>query len=188
MVGSSISDERYTYIHDSKWPSEAADVHHIVVRKSSAKGFLVYLSALLILANGFHLFLVKDKSIIIVFWSFLLDVFLVKLMLQKPVKKESVIVMPAFGIQLETHYVSGKTIRRFVPIDKILKPTLSECVTPVTCYWSLSFIVRGEAELMLAFKELRPPVKMLVPIWKALCAVTGSGGSFDTLTDDGPWC
>jgi hypothetical protein len=59
MVGSSISDKRYTYIHDSEWPSEAADVHHIVVRKSGAKGFLVYLSALLILANGFHLFLVK---------------------------------------------------------------------------------------------------------------------------------
>lgn len=59
---SSISDKRYTYIHDSKWPSEAADVHNIVVRKSGAKGFLVYLSALLILVNGFHLFLVKVCS------------------------------------------------------------------------------------------------------------------------------
>jgi hypothetical protein len=62
MAECSISDKRYTYIHDSKWPSEAADVHHIVVRKSGAKGFLVYLSALLILANGFHLFLVKVCS------------------------------------------------------------------------------------------------------------------------------
>jgi phosphatidylinositol glycan class H protein len=47
---------------------------------------------------------------------------------------------------------SGKIIRRFVPIDKILKPALLECVTPVTCYWSLSLIVREEAELMLVFK------------------------------------
>lgn len=47
---------------------------------------------------------------------------------------------------------SGKIIRRFVPMDKILKPVLLECVTPVTCYWSLSFIVRGEAELVLVFK------------------------------------
>lgn len=184
----SISEERYTYIHDGKWPSAAADVHRIVVRKRGAKGFLVFLSALLILANGLHLFLVKDKSITIIFWSFVLDIFLVKLMLQKPVEKESVIVMPALGVQLETHYRSGKITRRFVPIDKILKPVLSECVTPVTCYWSLSFIVRGEAELMLVFKELRPPVKMLVPIWKALCAATGSNGSLDKLTDYGPWC
>ncbi|KAB1208361.1 hypothetical protein CJ030_MR7G023890 [Morella rubra] len=186
MAECCISNKRYTYIHDNKWGSEAADMHHIVVRKSRTKGFLVYLSALLVLANAFHLFLVKDGSIAITFWTFGLNVVLVKLLLQKPVEKESVIVMPAFGVQLETHYASGKIIRRFVPIDRILKPVLLECVTPVTCYWSLSFIVRGEAKLMLVFKELRPPVKMLVPIWKALCAATGSEGSLDTLTDDGP--
>ena len=47
---------------------------------------------------------------------------------------------------------SGKVIRRFVPIDKILKPVLLECVTPVTCYWTLSLIVRGESEMVLVFK------------------------------------
>lgn len=47
---------------------------------------------------------------------------------------------------------SGQVTRRFVPIDKILKPVLLECVTPVTCYWSLSFIVHGEADLVLVFK------------------------------------
>lgn len=46
----------------------------------------------------------------------------------------------------------GRTIHRFIPIDKILKPVLSECVTPVTCYWSLSLIVREEEELVLVFK------------------------------------
>lgn len=46
---------------------------------------------------------------------------------------------------------SGKVIRHFVPIDKILKPVLLECVTPVTCYWNLSLLVRGE-ELVLVFK------------------------------------
>ncbi|CAL5371408.1 unnamed protein product [Camellia sinensis] len=40
--------------------------------------------------------------------------------------KESIIIMPAFGVQLETHYS----------------------------------------------RELHPPVKMLIPIWKALCAAT----------------
>lgn len=51
-------------------------------------------------------------------------------------------------------YCSGKVIRRFVPVDKILKPVLLECLTPVTCYWSLSLIVKGEDELLLVFKVI----------------------------------
>lgn len=47
---------------------------------------------------------------------------------------------------------SGRAVRRFVPIDKILKPILNECVTPVTCYWSLAFLLHDEDELMLVFK------------------------------------
>ena len=84
-------------------------------------------------------------------------------------------VMPAFGVQLETHYLrfisfsfltnptfhlfsyfsmacSGKVSRRFIPVDKILKPVLLECVTPFTCYWNLSLILRGEAEMTSVFK------------------------------------
>ncbi|KAM1587635.1 hypothetical protein ACFX1X_027103 [Malus domestica] len=184
MVGSSITNSRYTYLHDRRRPCEAVDVHHIIVRKSGAKGLFVYLFAVVILATAFYVFFVKEKSVIIVLWSLLLDAFLVKL-LQKSVEKESIMVMPAFGVQLETHYVSGKIIRRFVPMDKILKPVVLECVTPVTCYWSLSFIVHGEAELVLVFKELRPPMKMLVPIWKALCAATGTNGSSNACMEDG---
>ncbi|MBA0643202.1 hypothetical protein Goklo_027513 [Gossypium klotzschianum] len=82
---------------------------------------------------------------------------------------ESVIIMPVFGVQLETHYTSGRIIRRFIPAGEILKPVLLECVTPVTCYWSLSLLVRGKEELVLVFKELHPPMKMLLPVWKALC-------------------
>ncbi|CAM8995963.1 unnamed protein product [Rhodiola kirilowii] len=63
-----------------------------------------------------------------------------------------------------------KVVRRFVPTGKLLQPVLNECVTTVTCYWSLSTVIHGEEELLLVFKELRPPVKMLVPVWKALCA------------------
>ncbi|TVU17393.1 hypothetical protein EJB05_33426, partial [Eragrostis curvula] len=64
---------------------------------------------------------------------------------------------------------SGRVDRRFVPIGKILKPLLNECVTPVTCYWSLALLLRDEEELLLVFQKFRPPVKMLVPVWKALC-------------------
>jgi hypothetical protein len=47
---------------------------------------------------------------------------------------------------------SGRLHRQFVPISKILKPVLNECVTPVTCYWSLALLLRDGDELMLVFK------------------------------------
>lgn len=47
---------------------------------------------------------------------------------------------------------SGEVIRSFVPVDKILKPVLLECLTPVTCYWTLSLIVCEESEMVLVFK------------------------------------
>ncbi|KAL9249881.1 hypothetical protein AKJ16_DCAP22349 [Drosera capensis] len=95
---------------------------------------------------------------------------LVRLVRRRIVEKESVVIIPAFGVQLETQYRSGRVVRRFVPCNSILKPVLNECVTPVTCYWSLALILRDEDDLMLVFEELRPPLNMLVPIWKALCA------------------
>ncbi|KAK2400730.1 phosphatidylinositolglycan protein [Trifolium repens] len=142
MVEFSISNARYTYVHDQKYPSENADIHHIILRRNGSKYFFVYASALLVLACAIYLYFLEEKSISLVYYSLLFDIFLVKLLLRKPVNKESVVIMPAFGVQLETHYMSGKVVRCFVPIDKILKP------------------------------NLRPPIKMLVRVWKALCAAT----------------
>ncbi|XP_022971392.1 uncharacterized protein LOC111470129 [Cucurbita maxima] len=168
MAKFSITDWRYGYFSDSKWQSEAVDIHHVVVlrNRSNGKGFLFYILA----ALAFCFFILKGQSIFVVLWCWVLNVLFAKKLFKGTVEKESVMVMPNFGVQLETHYTSGKVICRFVPVDKILKPVLHECVTPVTCYWSLSLIIQGEDKLLLVFKELRPPVKMLVPIWKALCA------------------
>ncbi|XP_010266208.1 PREDICTED: uncharacterized protein LOC104603777 isoform X2 [Nelumbo nucifera] len=185
MADISFSNERYTYIHDiHKGSIQAIDNHHIVVRKSNARGFLLHICILTFLAIACYLFLLKEKSSIIYLSSILLGLTLVRLLHWKSVVKESVVIMPAFGVQLETHYGSGRVVRRFVPMGNILRPVLNECVTPVTCYWSLALIVRGEAELMLVFKELRPPVKMLVPIWKALCAAIDIKESTDEVAKD----
>ncbi|XP_044469497.1 uncharacterized protein LOC123198789 [Mangifera indica] len=179
----SIVNGRYAYARECKWPIEAIDIHHIFVRRSRAKRFFLYLSVVFVLSNSLFIFLYKSESISMLLWSFVLSGFFVKLSLWKPVEKESVIIMPALGVQLETHYLSGRIIRRFFPLGKILRPVLLECVTPITCYWSLSLVVRDEGELTLVFKELRPPVKMLVPIWKALCATVDDKKGPDT--DDG---
>ncbi|XP_050219833.1 uncharacterized protein LOC126670206 [Mercurialis annua] len=185
MAEFTIRNHRYTYIHDSKYPSEAIDTHIVVLGSSNRKRFIICLVAFVLLVNTLVLFKVKDISISILLWIFLLSAIFVKLLVLKPVVKESVVVMPAFGVQLETHYMSGRIERRFVPIDKILKPVLIECVNPVTCYWSLSLILRGEAELLLVFKELRPPVKMLIHIWKALCRSSGCKENPGTSATDG---
>ncbi|KAL2520471.1 phosphatidylinositolglycan-related [Forsythia ovata] len=175
-----FSEGRYTYINDTnKGPPDAIDIHHIIISRSSVQSYIFYLFILLSATFCFSfshrcLSSLQDQSIAFLF-SFSLAVCLVKSWRGKQVEKGSVTILPSFGVQLETTYRSGRTVRRFVPISKILKPVLNECVTPVTCYWSLSLIIREEEELLLVFKELHPPITMLVPIWKALCAAIVSG-------------
>ena len=48
--------------------------------------------------------------------------------------------------------LSGRAERHFMPIGKILKPLLNECVTPVTCYWSLALLLHDKNEIMLVFQ------------------------------------
>ncbi|CAI9757833.1 unnamed protein product [Fraxinus pennsylvanica] len=169
-----ISEGQCTYINDTnKGPPDAIDIHHIIISRSNASSYIFYVFILLS-ATFCFLLLPQDMSMAVLF-SFSLAVFLVKSWQGKHVEKESVTILPSFGVQLETTYRSGRTVRHFVPISKIMKPVLNECVTPVTCYWSLSLIIREEEDLLLVFKELRPPITMLIPIWKALCAAIVSG-------------
>lgn len=173
MHQGSLSHKKYSYSHhDQKGPSQAIDVHDISIKKSKTRVILSYVGILVFLATTCYSLLVKEELSTSSFWSIFAGVLLAKCLQYKPVKKESVVIMPTFGVQLETHFWSGRVIHRFVPIGKILRPVLNECVTPVTCYWSLAFMLHGEEKLMLVFQELQPPVKMLVPVWKALCAAT----------------
>ncbi|XP_008809982.2 uncharacterized protein LOC103721509 [Phoenix dactylifera] len=173
MHRGSFSHKKYSYSHhNQKGPSQAIDVHDIFMKKSKTRVILSYVGNLVFLANTCYSLLVKEELSTSSFWIIFVGVLFAKCLQYKPVKKESVVIMPTFGVQLETHFWSGRVIHRFVPIGKILRPVLNECVTPVTCYWSLALMLRGEENLLLVFQELQPPVKMLVPVWKALCAAT----------------
>ncbi|KAL8243442.1 hypothetical protein R6Q59_009700 [Mikania micrantha] len=168
-----ISNARFIYVHDNhKFPPHTVDTHHIIVRRSAMKSIVICLLAILLIAYAAFLHFEKGKPVTTVIWSLFMFAILIKLLIQRPIVKESVIIMPEFGVQLETHYGSGKIIRRFIPVSKILKPVLNEHVTPVTCCWCLSLLIRDENELTLVFKKFRPPLKLLVPIWKALCVAT----------------
>ncbi|KAL6317642.1 hypothetical protein AAG906_030395 [Vitis piasezkii] len=179
MTKIQIVNMRYIYIHDgSVGPHKKIDSHHIVIQKGKAWIFIVHLFLSLFSATAFYHIL--ENFFTALLCSIILSAFLVKSLYQKLIVKESVVIFPAFGVQLETHYESGRVFRRFIPIDKILKPVLNEHVTPFTCYWSLALVVRGKEELILAFKEVKLPVKMLIPIWKALCVATCTEETMDT--------
>ncbi|KAM7256449.1 hypothetical protein ACFE04_012190 [Oxalis oulophora] len=168
-----FANARYTYMHDvTEEPQKIVDCHHIIAKVSNALVFFVFITFLTLLALALCLYSGTEGfslSLFILFGArFVYSIY------QKQVVKESVVIIPAFGIQLETRYRSGKVVHNFVPVDDILKPVLNENVTPFTCYWSLGFIIRDKEELVLAFKNIRPPVKMLAPVWKALCVATNT--------------
>lgn len=167
-----ISSGIYRYTHRCE---SGVNIHDIFVERSAFRVLFSYVGATCLLANVCRTLLSKESLCLGSFWSVLFSAIVAKCLQYKPVKKESLVIMPAFGIQLEQHFWSGRVDRKFVPISKILQPVLNECVTPVTCYWSLALLLRDEDETMLVFQNLHPPVKLLLPIWKALCAFTNSG-------------
>ncbi|URE13753.1 GPI-GlcNAc transferase complex, PIG-H component [Musa troglodytarum] len=141
------SNSKHSYTHlNGKGPSEAIDVHDITVKKSRLRIFSSYSGAAVFLTATLYLVVLKELCISSI-WSILVCFSLAKVLHHKPVKKESVVIMPAFGVQLETHY------------------------------WSLALILRDEDELTLVFQKLQPPVRMLVPVWKKLCAATDCKGN-----------
>lgn len=166
-----MSDGLYTYKHHRE---RGADIHTIFVKKSKFRILLSFIGTTFLLVSVCCALLSKDGLCLCSLWSISFASVIAKCLRCDPVKKESLVIMPTFGIQLEQHFWSGRVHRKFVPIGKILRPVLNEHVTPISCYWSLALLLREEYELMLVFKSLNPPVKMLVPIWKALCAFVDS--------------
>ncbi|CAO2185817.1 unnamed protein product [Urochloa humidicola] len=166
-----IFDGMYAYKHRCEG---GADIHDIVVKKSSFRILLYYIGTICLLMTVCGILLSKDSLGFGSLWSISFAGIIAKWLRCDPVKKESLVIMPTFGVQLEQHFWSARVHRKFVPAGKILKPVLNEYVTPVTCYWRLALLLREEYGLMLVFKNLNPPVKMLIPIWKALCAFVDS--------------
>ncbi|EPS60704.1 hypothetical protein M569_14101 [Genlisea aurea] len=177
------SEGRFSYVREArKRHSKAIDAHHIFLRRYGARfpalsayyGSITLSLFLFVLFNVDSIYTIPAKlfrfNFSVALWILASAAF-IWIHRRKQVERESVIIFPSLGVQLEIVYRSGKrVVRRFVPMGKILKPVLNECVTPVTCYWSLSLILRGEEELLLVFKNLYPPVTMLRPIWEALLA------------------
>uniref|UniRef100_A0A0E0MRU2 Phosphatidylinositol N-acetylglucosaminyltransferase subunit H conserved domain-containing protein n=1 Tax=Oryza rufipogon TaxID=4529 RepID=A0A0E0MRU2_ORYRU len=160
-----MSSGVYTYKHHCEG---GFDIHEIYIKRSKFRVLFSYVGEIFLFAN--------ESLCINSFWSISFAFAVAKCLKYKPVKKESLLIMPTFGVQLEQHFWSGRVHRQFVPVGKLLKPVLNEHVTPITCYWSLVLLLHSEDKLVRVFKKVYPPVKMMVPIWKALDAFTNYGG------------
>uniref|UniRef100_A0A0E0FGR7 Phosphatidylinositol N-acetylglucosaminyltransferase subunit H conserved domain-containing protein n=1 Tax=Oryza nivara TaxID=4536 RepID=A0A0E0FGR7_ORYNI len=168
-----MSSGVYTYKHHCEG---GFDIHEIYIKRSKFRVLFSYVGEIFLFANVLHALLLKESLCINSFWSISFAFAVAKCLKYKPVKKESLLIMPTFGVQLEQHFWSGRVHRQFVPVGKLLKPVLNEHVTPITCYWSLVLLLHSEDKLVRVFKKVYPPVKMMVPIWKALDAFTNYGG------------
>lgn len=172
------SNSRYSYLceHGEERGFPLVNTHRVIVKKrSKLRGRLSYLLSLsLVLALSYSIFFSVVTVAVGLQWV-IVAYGLVSLVLQRnSVEEEAVVVMPTFGVQLETSYYSGKVQRQFVPLKRILAAVINEAVTPTSCYYYLALLLRDDSKLVLAFKELRPPLSVLVPIWKALCEAVGN--------------
>uniref|UniRef100_A0A0D9UX63 Phosphatidylinositol N-acetylglucosaminyltransferase subunit H conserved domain-containing protein n=1 Tax=Leersia perrieri TaxID=77586 RepID=A0A0D9UX63_9ORYZ len=141
-----MSSGVYTYKHRCEG---GVDIHDVYVKRSTFRVLFSYVGAAFLIANVLHALLSKERLCINSFWSILFSAIVTKCLQYKPVKKESLLIMPTFGVQLEETF---GVHRQFVPIGKILKPLLNEQVTPVTCYWNLVLLLHGEDKLMCVFQ------------------------------------
>ncbi|XP_044947565.1 uncharacterized protein LOC123396820 [Hordeum vulgare subsp. vulgare] len=162
-----ISSGMYIYTHHCE---SGVNIHDVFVERSPFRVMFSYIGVICFLANVCHTFLPKVSLCIGSFWSVPFSTIVAKCLQYKSVKKESLVIVTAFGIHIEQYFWSGRVHCRFVNINKIIKSVLNECVTPVTCYWSLALLLHDEDETKLVFQKLHPPVKLLLPICKALCA------------------
>ncbi|KAJ7517682.1 hypothetical protein O6H91_21G035100 [Diphasiastrum complanatum] len=159
---------RYTYECEGHIQA-LASVHRIIVKQRKGRFFKIFwltlmLCSFLLIFNSIFVSQVINGLECI----FLLSTLIVRMFQKNEVTEEAVILMPMLGVQLETSYHSGKVMRRFLPMQKILAAVINEAVTPTTCYFYLALLVREKSELTLVFQEVRPPLDVLISIWKAL--------------------
>jgi phosphatidylinositol glycan class H protein len=99
MVSLSVSNKRYTYIHESgsKSTREAIDIHHVIINGSSGTGYARRWGLgffLVFLASSMYFLLGKDNPARTLSWGCLLSGFLVMLHSRKFVKKGEILVHP----------------------------------------------------------------------------------------------
>ncbi|KAH7433445.1 hypothetical protein KP509_07G070200 [Ceratopteris richardii] len=170
--------ERYSYLCEQSdergFPT--VNTHRVIVnRGSKLRARISYLLPLaLVLAPTYSLLFSAFPVALGFQWLVLICGLFLLVLQRNGVEEEAVVVMPTFGVQLETTYFSGKVHRQFVPLKHILAAVINEAVTPTSCYYYLALLVRDDSKLILAFKEVRPPLHMLVPIWRALREAIGN--------------
>ncbi|CAL9134983.1 unnamed protein product [Musa textilis] len=104
MSQGSVCHRKYNYNNlDGKGFFQAIDAHDVIVKKCRFKIFFSYFGVAVFLTITFYLIMMKDLCVSSI-WKTLVCFLMAKVLHYNPVKNESVVIMPSFGVQLETHY------------------------------------------------------------------------------------
>ncbi|KAG2595475.1 hypothetical protein PVAP13_5KG076900 [Panicum virgatum] len=96
-----ISDGMYTYKHRCEG---GVDIHDIVVKKSRFRILLYHIGTICLLMTVCRILLAKETLGLGSLWSISFAGVIAKWLRCDPVKKESLVIMPTFGVQLEQHF------------------------------------------------------------------------------------
>ncbi|KAF0920326.1 hypothetical protein E2562_034800 [Oryza meyeriana var. granulata] len=96
-----ISSGVYTYKHRCKG---GVDIHDVYIKKSKFRVLFPYVGAIFPSVNVLHALLSKGSLCFNSFWSISFVIIVTKCLQYKAVKKESLLIMPTFGVQLEQRF------------------------------------------------------------------------------------
>ncbi|CCI40626.1 unnamed protein product [Albugo candida] len=88
------------------------------------------------------------------------------------VQKESILLIPAIGIQLTKHYWNGKKQIRFIDRTHLQAILINEAISFASVYYYIAFVTKTSPDrLILAFEHLRPRVSFLQEIYNSIRTV-----------------
>jgi len=82
------------------------------------------------------------------------------------VKEETLMAIRELGVQLSTKYYSGLETHLFIDKKKIKSLIINEGIHFHAIIFYLAFIVEGQSKMILAFQNMLPKLKDLLPIYR----------------------
>ncbi|CAG8614134.1 12986_t:CDS:2 [Gigaspora rosea] len=82
------------------------------------------------------------------------------------VKQESILSIRDIGIQVETVYINGRTVSRFIERSKISDIIINEGITMLQVKFYMAIIVEGQDKMVVVFQHLLPKYSILIQVYR----------------------
>ncbi|RIB27112.1 GPI-GlcNAc transferase complex, PIG-H component-domain-containing protein, partial [Gigaspora rosea] len=81
-------------------------------------------------------------------------------------QKESILSIRDIGIQVETVYINGRTVSRFIERSKISDIIINEGITMLQVKFYMAIIVEGQDKMVVVFQHLLPKYSILIQVYR----------------------